>query len=201
MTFSTSTVTLRILRTQTKGIVKVGHAIVRVGIKVLLASKSDRVFTDEPTDLWVVVSGAVVTQVAFGIKVSPSVLERVCDAAGRSGQFPEGIVGVAVGNCSRAVRKRRNGAQTIRFVESVRARTRFCQGFVDVLSLRVAREDGATCIEFLDVVVPVVEIVRGRRCARGEDLLNPSSEGIILEARCVQQTDTDRLCLFIWVCP
>src|SRR5438552_6332098 len=86
--------------------------LIKIGV-VIQRSLIVRVFTDEPARGWIVVSGAIVIQTAFGVGFAGGVLEWVHERPCRGRQFTEGVVSVGVRYRPSRTAQRSDGAQTV----------------------------------------------------------------------------------------
>src|SRR4029077_5389634 len=95
------------------------------------------------------VASPVKVESGFAVQFSTRVLERIRQrAAGRS-LVSERVERIRLRQCSRYIRKRRDGVQSIPFVVTRRARPQHGQRFIDVQSLRIPGLHSAGSIRFL----------------------------------------------------
>src|SRR5579864_2038662 len=107
------------------------HRIVECICEEIYATlEPDRVFTDEPTDILIVVAHPVIINAGFGVELTSRELEWVGERPGRRQEFSEGVVAISVRQRSRGIAERSDRAEDVGLIVARRAATQHRQGLI-----------------------------------------------------------------------
>src|SRR5713101_9699117 len=88
-------------RLQPKRICEVDRVIPNISIKVGSATKPNWVFIQESSRIGIIVSGAIVVQTYFGIKLASGVAEGICGVSAGCRHVAKGVVRIGVRRVAR----------------------------------------------------------------------------------------------------